>query len=71
MNKEIFKEILYLIIAIIIGVIAVKFMIWLLPVVMVMIVAFFIYLSLRNRGNKNVKKEKNIKLIHDDDVDGK
>lgn len=71
MNRNIVKELLYTIIAIMLGILIVRFVIWLLPIIIVMILAFYIYQSLKKSGKKNVKKERNIKLIHDDEIDGK
>lgn len=69
MNRNIIKEILYIIIAILLSVIAVKFIIWLLPVILVLIIGFYIYYSIKKNKMeneiKNTKKEKNIKEIFD------
>lgn len=74
MNKNIIKELLYILIAVIIGIFAVKFVIWLLPIILIGIVAYLIYNSIKKNNvnvgiNKNNKK-RNIKIIHDlDDED--
>ena len=47
MNKETIKEILYIIIAIILSVLAVKFIIWLLPVIIIIFLSLIIYINLK------------------------
>ena len=74
MNKEIFKEIIYIVIAVLLSILAVKFVIWLLPTILVGIVSYLIYISIKKNKNDNYvnknKKDKNIKVIHDlDDED--
>lgn len=74
MNRGVIKEIIYILIAILLGVFAVKFVIWLLPVILMGIVAYMIYKSIkRNKVNIEVDKNKNnrkMKVIHDlDDED--
>lgn len=65
MNKEAIKEILYIIIAIVLGIIAVKFVIWLLPVILIAICSYYIYKSIKkNRNDSNTNKKKNIKIIN-------
>ena len=68
MNKETVKEIIYILIAIVLGIFAVKFVIWLLPVILMAVVAYLIYKSIKkNNVNVDVNKSKkrNIKVIHD------
>ncbi len=71
MNKETVKEIIYILIAVIVGVFAVKFFIWLLPVILIAIVSYLIYKSIKKNKDVDVnnKKDKNIKVIHDLDDD--
>lgn len=77
MNKETIKEILYIIIAIILSVLAVKFIIWLLPVIIVIFLSLIIYTNLKKDRNIEKKvyekpnnKNKKIKVIHEfDDKD--
>lgn len=74
MNKEVIKEIIYIIVAVILGVLAVKFVIWLLPIIIMGIVAYMIYKSIKKNKvdvevNKSNKKRP-MKVIHDlDDED--
>ena len=74
MNKNIIKEIIYILIAVLLGVFAVKFVIWLLPVILIGVVAYMIYKSIKkNKVDIEVNKKKTnrkMKVIHDlDDED--
>ena len=73
MNKDIVKEIIYILVAVIVGILVFKFLIWLLPIIIVGIVAYLIYKSIKkNKYDVNVNKGKNkkMKVIHDlDDKD--
>ena len=77
MNKETIKEILYIIIAIILSVLAVKFIIWLLPVIIIIFLSLIIYINLKKDRTIEKKvyekpnnKNKKIKVIHEfDDKD--
>ena len=70
MNKDTIKEIIYIIISIILAVLAVKFVIWLLPVILVALFSYLLYMNIkRNKIEENINKEKNIKVIHDFDDD--
>ena len=73
MNKDTVKEILHIIIAITLGIMAVKFVIWLLPVILIAIFSHYIYKSIKksnkpkenkaNNNTKNNKTKKEIKII--------
>ena len=70
--NNLIKEILYMLIAIIFGVLAVKFVIWLLPIILALIISHYVYNSIKkNRPNKNKKKVhktiKIIEMVEDDD----
>jgi len=73
MNKNIIKEIIYILIALVVGIITVKFIFYAIPVIVVAIISYLIYRTIKknkvNRGvNKNSKRP--IKIIHDiDDED--
>ena len=75
MNRNIIKEIIYILMAILIGILVVRFVIWLLPIILISIVAYLIYKSIKkNNVNVGVNKSKNnkrqMKVIHDlDDED--
>ena len=55
MNKDTVKEILYVFIAILVSVIIVRVAIWLLPIILVAVLAYYIYTKLI----KNKKNSKN------------
>ena len=55
MNKDTVKEILYIFIAILVSVIIVRVAIWLLPIILVAVLAYYIYTKLI----KNKKNSKN------------
>ena len=61
MDKNNKKQILYIILAIVIAIIAVKLFIWLLPIVLIIIVAFLIYNSMKPK--KTTKSNKKVKII--------
>lgn len=71
MNKDTVKEILHIIIAITLGIMAVRFVIWLLPVILIAIFSHYIYKSIKksnkpkeNKANNNkTKNKKEIKII--------
>ena len=66
MNKENIKEILYIIIAVLMGIITIKFIIWLLPVILIAICSYYIYKSIKKNRNNTIKpktKKKDIKII--------
>ncbi len=66
MSKDNVKEILYILIAIAFGIIAVKFVIWLLPTILVAICSYYIYKSIKknkNTSKSHTTKKKKIKII--------
>ena len=70
MNKDTIKEIIYIIVSILLSVLAVKFVIWLLPVILIALVSYLLYMNIKkNKNEENINKEKNIKVIHDFDDD--
>ena len=70
MNKDTIKEIIYIIVSILLAVLAVKFVIWLLPVILIALVSYLLYTNIKkNKIEENRNKEKNIKVIHDFDDD--
>ena len=70
MNKDTIKEIIYIIVSILLAVLAVKFVIWLLPVILIALVSYLLYMNIKkNNKEENINKEKNIKVIHDFDDD--
>ena len=65
MNKNVLKEICYTIIAIFLGIMAVKFIIWALPIILVILISHYIYKSIKRHrpNNKKSNVTKNIKII--------
>lgn len=66
MNKDTVKEIMYILIAIALGIIAVKFVIWLLPIILIALCSYYIYKSIKKNKNNSTEdksKNKNIKII--------
>jgi len=66
MNKNTVKEFLYILIAITLSILAVKFIIWLLPVILITICSYHIYKTIkkhRTNSTKQKTKKKNIKII--------
>ena len=69
MNKDTVKEMLHILLAIVLGIMAVRFVIWLLPVILIAICSYYIYKSIKKRiepqkKEKTKKKnEKEIKII--------
>ena len=47
MNKENLRQIIYIIMSILLSILAIKLFIWLLPIILIAILALFIYNSLR------------------------
>ena len=69
MNKDIIKEIIYITIAILLSALAVKFVIWLFPIILIIILALIIYSSIKkNKMEQEInkqRKESNIKEVLD------
>ena len=70
MNKNIIKELIYMLISIFVGIIIIKFVIWLLPVILIMVLAYLIYKSIKKNkyvdvSVNNTKKKRPMKVIHD------
>lgn len=66
MNKDTIKEILYILIAITLGILAVKFVIWLLPIILIATFSYYIYKSIKKtrvKPNQNKTNKKTIKII--------
>ena len=59
MNKDTIKEILHIIIAITLGIMAVRFVIWLLPVILIAIFSHYIYKSIKNNNKPKTDKRNN------------
>ena len=66
MSKNFIKEFLYTFIIITLGIIAIKFVIWLLPVIFIGICGYYVYKSIKKDKKKTTKqkqKKKPIKII--------
>lgn len=57
MDKEKIREIVYILIAVIVSIIAVNIFIWLLPVILIVLVALFIYGSMKRSKNVGMNKQ--------------
>ena len=72
MNKNQIKEIMYIVIAILLGIFAVKFVIWLLPIILIVVFSYYIYNSIKKkRQPEKQRKKKNIKIIEMEDNNNK
>jgi len=74
MNKEKVRDIIYLIIAILLSVVAVRLFIWLLPVILVLILTYYIYKSLKinkkfNSSNNKTTNNNKKKIVIIDSED--
>lgn len=73
MNKEKIKEILYILMAIILGILTVKFVIWAFPIVLIAIISYYIYQKMKkirqnkDNGKPQNNKTKDIKIIDMED----
>ena len=73
MNKEKIKNIIYIVVAILLSYFAIHFMIWVLPFILVALLAYFIYEKLKTsdkKVNRN-KKKKKIVIIDEESHDNK
>ena len=74
MDKEKIKDIIYLIIAILLSYFAIHFRSWVLPFILVALLAYFIYEKLKTsdkKVNSNKKKKKKIVIIDEESHDNK
>ena len=77
MNKSTIRDIIYIIIITVLLVFGIRFIIWIFPVLILLIIGYYIYRSIKmnkiiqNANNtKNKQKNKKIKVIHEfDDED--
>ena len=69
MNKNLAKEIINILMAIVFSVLAVKFIFWLMPIILVLICSFYVYRWIKKTVKKEEKKptknykKKEIKII--------
>ena len=74
MNQEKIKNIIYIVVAILLSYFAIHFMIWVLPFILVALLAYFIYEKLKTsdkKVNSNKKKKKKIVIIDEESHDNK
>ena len=74
MDKEKIKDIIYIVVAILLSYFAIRFMIWVLPFILVALLAYFIYEKLKTsdkKVNSNKKKKKKIVIIDEESHDNK
>lgn len=77
MNKSTIRDIIYIIIITVLLVFGIRFIIWIFPVLILLIIGYYIYRSIkmnkiiRNANNtKSKQKNKKMKVIHEfDDED--
>ncbi|MBQ6495071.1 MAG: hypothetical protein IJI49_03625 [Bacilli bacterium] len=70
MNKEDVKKIVYSLIAIFVAIILVKLFIWLLPVILILLLAYYLYTKMTDKNKVNKKDNKNKKIIIIDEEKG-
>ena len=79
MDKEKLRDIIYILVAIIFSIMAVKLVIWLLPIIIIASLAYFIYKSMKktetfdsykkHNYKKNKTKKKKIIIIDEENND--
>ena len=78
MNKEKLRDLIYVLVAILLSAVAIKLVIWLLPIIIIAILAYFIYKSMKKTHTSNDNqtwerhsderpKKKNKKIIIDEE----
>ena len=74
MDKEKIKNIIYIVVAVLLSYLAIRFMLWALPFILVALLAYFIYEKLKKsnkNANSNKKKKKKIVIIDEESHDNK
>lgn len=78
MDKEKLRDIVYIIVAILLSIVAIQFVLWLLPIILICLLAWFLYSSMKRRSvyreyegnqknkNKSEYKKKKIVIIDQD-----
>ena len=56
MDKDKLREIIYILISILFSILAIKLFIWLLPIILIIILAYFIYKKIKNIKVDNTPK---------------
>ena len=63
MNQEKSRNIIYIVVAILLSYLAIRFMIWALPFILVALLAYFIYEKLKSSDKQENSKKKNKKIV--------
>ena len=63
MNQEKIKNIIYIVVAVLLSYLAIRFMIWALPFILVALLAYFIYEKLKSSDKEVNSKKKNKKIV--------
>lgn len=75
MDKEKIKNIIYIVVAVLLSYLAIRFMLWALPFILVALLAYFIYEKLKssssNKEENRKKKKKKIIIIDEKSHDNK
>ena len=75
MNQEKIRNIIYIVVAILLSYLAIRFMLWALPFILVALLAYFIYEKLKtsnsNKEENSKKKKKKIVIIDEKSHDNK
>ena len=73
MNQEKIKNIIYIVVAVLLSYLAIRFVIWALPFILVALLAYFIYekLKLSDKEVNSKKKKKKIVIIDEESHDNK
>ena len=62
MDKDKLRDIVYILVAILFSILAIKLVIWLIPIIIVLVLAYFIYKKIKNiKVDNNPKWEKTTK----------
>ena len=79
MDKDKLREIVYILLSILFSILAIKLFIWLLPIILIIILACFIYKKIKNikvdnnpkweKTNKETTPKKNKRIIIDEEKD--
>lgn len=63
MNQEKIRNIIYIVVAILLSYLAIRFMIWALPFILVALLAYSIYEKLKSSDKHKNSKKKNKKIV--------
>ncbi len=73
MDREKLKDIVYIIVAVLVSIVAIKLFIWLLPIILIALFAIYLYAVMKNKDRKskyykedNKTKRKKIVIIDEE-----